>query len=118
MGAEARLARVLADLPDEAMVPVGWVRGQLEVEQQPAEERLADYTVAEVAEELERAPSTVRGWLNRDELPGAYRLKGREWRIPRDALATFLEAARTGEQPTQQGAPVDLGAWRKHRRGA
>ena len=41
-----------------------------------------DMTVAEVAELLKRAPATVRGWCATGELPGAYRLLGREWRIP------------------------------------
>jgi hypothetical protein len=66
-GRAARLETALAPLPDEAQVPVGWVRAQLYPEQDPA-----------VADEVER---TVRMWEDRatrnlcrptwDQKPGA-----------------------------------------------
>jgi hypothetical protein len=111
------LARLLGDLPDEALVPVGWVRRQLEAHAAPSSDPLGDYTVATLAEKLERAPSTVRGWLIQGDFPGAYHVNGREWRVPPASVAAWREAQRTGKKPTEDG-PVDLGAWRKHRRGA
>lgn len=71
-------------------------------------EPVADLTVEEVAQELGRAPSTVRGWLGAEDLEG-YRLRGREWRVPREALRAFLEEERgNGREETS-----DLGSWRE-----
>lgn len=72
-----------------------------------------DLTVEEVAKEVRRAPSTVRGWLIAGELQG-YKLNRRDWRIPRAALRAYLK------EQTQQGASddpntveVNIGAWRE-----
>lgn len=51
-------------------------------------EPLSDLTVEDVAEEVGRARSTVRGWCH-DRKLRAYRLNGREWRITRAALWQF-----------------------------
>ena len=79
----------------------------------------ADLTVAEVAVRFGRQGSTVRGWLERGLIGGAYRFQGREWRIPLASLTAFEADQRTGktERPsgasaTRRGRPVDLGAWR------
>lgn len=58
---------------------------------------LADLTVQEVADLMGRKPSTVRGWCASGELR-AYRLAGREWRIPHGALREYQD---------QQANPVD-----------
>lgn len=79
----------------------------------------ADLTVAEIARTLSRKPSTVRGWLEAGEIPSAYRMNGREWRVPRSAFAAFLERKRSAperaavrtERPRR--GSVDLGAWRR-----
>ena len=60
-----------------------------------------DLSVEEVAEEVGRAPSTVRGWLIAGELRG-YKLNRRDWRVPRADLQAYLEG---------QGAPGKDGAW-------
>lgn len=77
----------------------------------------ADLTVAQVAARYSRQPSTVRGWCESGLLRGAYRLRGREWRIPAEALAAFEQAERGGRpspvQHSQRSQPVDLGRWRK-----
>lgn len=76
-----------------------------------------DLTVEEVATEVRRAPSTVRGWLIAGELHG-YKLNGRDWRVPRPALRAYLD--HQVELPSHDGvAPaVNLGAWRQVRRSA
>lgn len=99
----------LDGLPDDALVPVGWVRERLSDDGAAADAPVADLTVQEVAEELDRAPSTVRGWLGSGDLEG-YRLRGREWRVPREALAAFLEEERSG---VREEEPADLGSWRE-----
>jgi hypothetical protein len=88
-----------------------------------------DLTVAEVAAQLRRKPSTIRGWLEAGRFTGAYHLpasgklsvpkepgikpqpKVGAWRVPQSAIDAFLEPLR---HPTSQG--VDLSAWRRHRR--
>ena len=66
-----------------------------------------------------RKPSTVRGWLDRELIPGAYRFQRREWRVPAAALAAFEAQQRPDSTLTMIAAPraagkrpVDLGAWR------
>jgi helix-turn-helix protein len=91
----------------------------------------ADFTVAELAARFGRKPSTVRGWLDRELIPGAYRFHGREWRVPATALAAFEARQRPASEPGRIVAPrvtrtptVDLSAWRSasyagpHRRQA
>lgn len=60
-------------------------------------DRLAgpDLTVAELAKRFQRAPSTVRAWLEGARLPGAYKLNGRDWRVPPEAIGAFRAAQRS-----------------------
>ena len=108
------LRDAIATLPDEAMVPVGWVREHLGAGNDDSEDdRLSDLTLAEAAEKLKKAPSTIRAWLLAGELRG-YKLH-REWRITRSAIEAFLEAQRNGgaeSVPRRNGQPADLEAWR------
>ncbi len=115
-----RLARDLAmaveGIPDGGSVtlPVAWLRERLEGAE---EDVVVDLTVEQVSEKLGRSPSTVRNWLGAGEIPGAYRLKGREWRIPPAALERFLDKQRTAPQATATtvGArALALDEWRKH----
>jgi len=71
----------------------------------------ADFTVAELATRFHRSASTVRDWCERGRFEGAYKLNGRDWRIPVTALDAFL-AEQRGETPA-----AHLGAWRAVRRG-
>jgi excisionase family DNA binding protein len=81
-------------------------------------------TVAEVALQLHRSPSTVRGWCEAGRFTGAFKLNGRDWRIPPAAVERFLDAqrpaapsaadpARATRPRTERGGSVDLAAWRK-----
>lgn len=64
-----------------------------------------------------RAESTIRTWLAEGRFPAAYRLHGREWRIPRDDVAAMQreESQRRHRAAAQPREPnIDTGAWRKH----
>jgi excisionase family DNA binding protein len=81
----------------------------------------ADLTTRELAERLHRAPSTVRGWVEEGRLPGAYKLNGRDWRVPAGAVESFLAGQRVryvAQEPrdTPGTVPrVNLSAWRRER---
>lgn len=107
----ARLRGALDPLPDGALVPVAWVRALV---QDCGGQEAVDLTVEEAGRLLHRAPSTMRTWCARGHIPGAYRLAGREWRIPRAALQALGEGSgpqRTGDT----SRPADLGSWRRER---
>lgn len=82
-----------------------------------------DLTVTDLAERFDRSPSTVRGWVEVGKFPGAYRLQGREWRVPAAGLAAFEEAERgrvitpapkaTPQPPRSRSKVVNLGDWQK-----
>src|SRR4051812_922694 len=56
----------------------------------------SDLTTAEVAAHFKRSPTTVRAWLDAGRIPGAYKLRGRAWRVPRPGLkAMSAEPPRT-----------------------
>ena len=71
-----------------------------------------DLTVEKVADETNRAPSTVRGWLISNALRG-YKLNNRDWRVPRAALGEYLRARpnHASETPSE----VDISAWQNAR---
>jgi excisionase family DNA binding protein len=87
----------------------------------------ADMTVHQVADRFGRHRSTIRMWLEQGSFPGAYRFRGREWRIPAAGLAAFERAQRDAGKrgqdradsndvaphaPRSASAPVDLSSWR------
>lgn len=70
----------------------------------------ADFTVAHLATHFHRSASTVRDWCEHGRFEGAYKLNGRDWRIPLTAVDAFL-ADQRGEKRISP-----LGAWRAVRR--
>lgn len=110
-----RLRRLASALPSDGS-SVTLTRLDLEelLEGEVAEvrDRERDLTVEDVAEETGRAPSTVRGWLIEGTLRG-YKLNGRDWRVPRAALRTYLEAQAGPSPASDDGEAVDIGAWRR-----
>jgi len=82
----------------------------------PAETPSGDLTVAQLAERFQRSPSTVRGWLEAGRFDNAYKLSGRDWRVPVADVEAFVLDQRTARQGDTQAA--DLGAWREHRKAA
>ena len=83
------LSKALAPLPDDAQVPVRWVRELLDC----ADDDLADLTLERVASETGKAVSTVRGWCANGELR-SYKLHGKQWRVPASALREFFDGQR------------------------
>jgi hypothetical protein len=76
-----------------------------------------DLTCRQVADALGRDGSTIRAWAARGDFPGAYRLNGREWRIPPESLRAWQDAQRNGPPgPAPQvarGRPgLRLSSWR------
>src|SRR5438552_1252344 len=53
-------------------------------------------TVAELAARFHRASSTVRGWVEAGRFPEAFKLEGRDWRVPESSVDAFLETQRHG----------------------
>ena len=116
-----RLAEALAP-GTGVMVPREWLLELLEgTGEHPSEGSPvppADLTVAQVASRYGRHASTVRVWLERGAFPGAYKLRGRDWRVPAADLAAFdaSERAREAGTPAARRGPrkaADLGAWRR-----
>ena len=110
------LADLLAQLPNEALVPVSWVRARLAEEgKEPAQGApVGDLSCADVGKMLDRTPGCIRGWCARGEIQGAYRLNAREWRIPPLSLRQYLDRAAKPKQVDP--GPVDLGSWRRQGR--
>lgn len=88
------LLHLVRGLPPDAPIPAGLVLEHLDGGRGEAAFPRVDLTVGEVAELFGRAVSTVRTWCIQGRLPGAYRLRGREWRIPPEAIRAFQEAER------------------------
>lgn len=99
----ARLDRIRSVLPSSAS-SVTLTREDLdELLGRPDQvDPIGDLTVQDIAEELGKAESTVRTWLTSSGgIPGAYKLHGREWRVPPSALREYLR--RGGKAEPEDG---------------
>jgi hypothetical protein len=111
------LRRMADGIPDggSVVLPAEWLRRRLAdaPEDAPGEE----IGVAEVAEAFGRSESTVREWFREGLVPGAYKLRGSEWRAPADAIQKMRAAERQPKSPAREAidaAPTeDLRAWRR-----
>jgi hypothetical protein len=105
------LERLVADVPAGAQVtvPADWIRELLATRPVRAVASV-DLTVGDVARLFARQPSTIRGWCEQGRLPGAYRLRQREWRIPPAALDALQ--GRPARTPRADGGVIDLSGWR------
>ena len=113
----AELRDVIATHAPGSLIPRDWLLSQLEgVEAESPSTTLADMSSEEAAEILHRAPSTVRDYCRRRLLPGAYRQRGREWRVPRSAVLAFQRAEAKPKAPVRvsgrRAEEPDLGSWR------
>ena len=113
--------RALADaLPAGTAVPVPreWLMELLDgMQPEPQLER--DLAVADLCARFGRKPSAVRAWLEQGLFPGAYKLRGRDWRVPAAAVEAFTKMqGNRGEYPRGTRVPAaNLGAWRRVRPG-
>jgi hypothetical protein len=83
---------------------------------QPSAMPPADLTVADLCARFSRKPSAVRAWLERGDFEGAYKLKGRDWRVPAAAADRFQADQVGGAGAKTQDVEIgDLGAWRQQR---
>lgn len=99
------LRQLAEGLPPGTAVPVTreWL---LELLAAPTETPVdGDLTAAQVAKRFGRKASTIRGWCSDRVFKHAYRLNGRDWRIPLADVEAY-EARQRG------GAGGGLGAWR------
>lgn len=99
MKSTIQLRRDLERFPSEAMVPVGWVVERLaavESSEATTDGLEIDLTCEEVAKLLQRASPTVRAWCATGRFPGAWRLNGKQWRIPRAAIMDFQHQQAKG----------------------
>ena len=112
---------ILAALPDDALVPVSWVRSQVRTHPDSEDrERHRDLSAREFAELVNRSAAQVRAWCAAGSVPGAYRLPGEKrhgaWRIPHESVDAFRQRGTTRvPKEIQEGgteAP-DVGAWRR-----
>lgn len=118
MSLRSRLRDMVSGLPEGASVtlPVAEIRELLD-EEPEREDRLADLTIEAVAEEFDRSESAVRAWCQEGRIPGAYKLRGREWRIPVEGVRAFQAAEANGNgRPARTtagpGGDDDLSSWR------
>lgn len=113
-----RLRAVVATLPPGALLPRDWLLEQLAATSPtpppsaaPAAPPRVDLTVGDLARLFGKQPSTVRGWVERGDFPGAYKLHGKEWRVPASSIEAFQERYRTG--PWAKARAVSrLSGWR------
>ncbi len=116
------LRDALAPLPDTALVPVSWVRAQLDAEPVVAADA-PELAVAAFARLVGRSAATVRSWCERGLVPGAYKLPGDHrraaWRIPAASVQAFRQRSAAPELVVVKAGESgpDLGAWRQVRRG-
>ena len=78
---------------------------------------VADLTVPQLAARIGRKAVTVRGWCEHGRFAGAYKLNGRDWRIPLSGVLAFETAQRNPVAPVTSTPPPSLKLWRQHRKG-
>lgn len=108
--AEAAAPGSLVQVPREVLL-------ELLAGGQPAPETASpapDLKVEEVAAHFKRSPTTVRAWLDAGLIPGAYKLRGRSWRVPVQGLKAMSSGAHRTIPTGPQSTPVTLlDAWRR-----
>ena len=113
------LATLVHGMPEDASVTLtaAWLRSVLESEKRVTDSRGELLTLPEVAASVNRSVSTVRSWCGSGRIEGAFRLNGREWRVPAESLRRFLEAQQHPgcPIPPSKESGADLGAWRQLR---
>ncbi|MCA9312005.1 MAG: helix-turn-helix domain-containing protein [Phycisphaerales bacterium] len=90
------LRALIRGLPPGAIVTVRaeWITELLADLPVPEPGTVVDLTASEVGRLLGRDEKTVAGWCRAGVIEGAYKLRGREWRVPRASLRAFQEGHR------------------------
>src|SRR3989454_8549963 len=95
------LESLRAAVPPGALVPRDWLLEQLTdaspgapAPVAPAPAALVDLRIRDLAQVFAKRPSTVRAWVERGDFPGAYKLHGKEWRVPVSAVEAFQDRQR------------------------
>jgi hypothetical protein len=101
-------------MPPGTLVPRDWLVEQLANgggRQSDADSAAApgatDLTIADLARLFGKRPSTVRAWVERGDFPGAYKLQGKEWRVPASSIDSFQHF-----QQQRSRSASGLSAWR------
>jgi len=102
-------------MPPGTLVPRDWVLEQvsdrspsLPTVELPTLPARVDMTIRDLAQLFGKQPSTVRGWVERGDFPGAYKLHGKEWRVP----VSGVEAFQNGQRRRTAKSEARLSAWR------
>ena len=100
-------------MPPGTLVPRDWVLERvsdgspsLPTVEPPALPARVDLTIRDLAHLFGKKSSTVRAWVERGDFPGAYKLHGKEWRVPVTAVDAFQNRQRRAKCDTR------LSAWR------
>src|SRR5213593_4028358 len=95
------LRGALTAMPPGALVPRDWLLEQLgDVSPDaptpvvPAPPAHVDVTIRGLAQLFGKQPSTVRAWVERGDFTGAYKLHGKEWRVPISSVEAFQDRQR------------------------
>src|SRR6266576_4204171 len=116
MGSPPRdsLRAALTAMPPGTLVPRDWVLEQLSADilgvraaVTPAPPASVDLTIRDLAQLFGKQPSTVRAWVERGDFPGAYKLHGKQWRVPVNAVDSFQNRQRRAKSDAR------LSAWRR-----
>jgi hypothetical protein len=114
------VAALVAAAPPDATIPVRWLAEQLDAEALPAPaivDTSVDLDVQQLAALFGRSASTIRTWIERGVFADCYRLRGREWRVPRASVAAMQRAAAQQKPTAKPSTPLKatpIGAWRDH----
>ena len=107
------LRTALMAMPPGTLVPRDWVLEKLGAGgDSPILATAIDLTIPALAELFGKRPSTVRAWVERGDFAGAYKLHGKEWRVPLAALEAFQDSQRRHTRTNRGGKAARVGAWR------
>jgi len=109
------LRAALTAMPPGTLVPRDWVLKGLSkgipgvpTVETPAPPARVDLTIRDLAQLFGKQPSTVRAWVERGDFPGAYKLHGKEWRVP----VSGVDAFQNGQRRRTAKSEARLSAWR------
>jgi hypothetical protein len=118
MSLHKKLEAMVDGMPPGSLITlsVDWLSREMAVDARQDPEELL--TLEDVASRDGRVVSTVRTWCNSGKLPGAFRLNGRDWRVPAQSLTAWRESQQNPTPKAASDPPNDdIGSWRRVRKG-